>query len=114
MRLTKLKNPKNKKESSKQSKINLISNYQNNNKESENIILDNIIPKNSSLNNLREKIEKESNSNIKDIFSSDESRLKAIKYVIQATNKENKENQKNEILKLKQNLNYLFKLQLQQ
>ena len=106
MRLTKLKNPKNKKESSKQSKINLISNYQNNNKESENIILDNIIPKNSSLNNLREKIEKESNSNIKDIFSSDESRLKAIKYVIQATNKENKEHQKNEILKLKQNLNY--------
>ena len=106
MRLTKLKNPKSKKESSKQSKINIISNYQNNNIETDNIILDNIIPKNSSLNNLREKIEKESNSNIKDIFSSDESHLKAIKYIIQATKQEKKDNRKNEILKIKQNLNY--------
>lgn len=61
----------------------------------ENIILKSILKKNSSFKNLKEKIEKESNSNIHEIFSSDESRLKAIKYVINAS--KGKENQKNYI-----------------
>ena len=59
----------------------------------ENKILKNILQKNSSLRNLKEKIQKESNNNIHEIFSSDESRQKAIKYVINAS--KGKENQKN-------------------
>ena len=58
----------------------------------ERIILRNILQKNSSFKKLKDKIEKESNSNMHEIFSSDESRLKAIKYVINAS--KGKENQK--------------------
>ena len=48
----------------------------------ENIFIKNILQKNASLNELKEKIQKESNNNMHEIFSSDESRLKAIKYVL--------------------------------
>ena len=104
MRLTKIKKPKIEYEPYKQQNKTLISNYQKKTKEPSNRILNEIIQNNSSFNNLKESIKKESNTNIKDIFSSDESRLKAIKYVIQATSKEN---QKNERRKLRQNLSYI-------
>ena len=78
----------------------------------ENTILKNIIQKNSSLKNLKEKIQKESDNNIHEIFSSDETRLKAIKYVINAS--KGKENQKNSInqnkrnnVKIKKNLSFV-------
>ena len=78
----------------------------------EKIILRNILQKNSSFKKLKEKIEKESNSNIHEIFSSDESRLKAIKYVINVSR--GKENQKNYMnqnkknnQKVKKNLSFL-------
>jgi len=59
----------------------------------ENIFIKNILQKNASLNELKEKIQKESNNNMHEIFSSDESRLKAIKYVLHVS--KGKENQKN-------------------
>ena len=78
----------------------------------QNTILKNIIQKNSSLKNLKEKIQKESDNNIHEIFSSDETRLKAIKYVINAS--KGKENQKNYInqnkrnnVKMKKNLSFV-------
>ena len=80
----------------------------------EKIILKNILQKNSSLRNLKDKIQKESNNNIHEILSSDESRLKAIKYVLNAS--KGKENQKNYInqnqnqknnIKMKKNLSFL-------
>ena len=104
MRLTKLKKSKIELEPFKQPNKTLISNYQKNIKEPSNAILNQIIQKNSSFNDLKESIKKESNTNIKNIFSSDESRLKAIKYVIQSTNRDN---QKNEQKKLRQNLSYI-------
>ena len=99
MRLTKLKKSKIELEPYKQQNKTLISNYQKISKEPSNTIFKEIIQNNSSFNDLKETIKKESNSNIKEIFSSDESRLKAIKYVIQ--------NQKNEQHKLRQNLSYI-------
>ena len=104
MRLTKLKKPKIGLEPYNQKNKTLISNYQKKSKEPSNRILNEIIENNSSFNNLKESIKKESNTNMKNIFSSDESRLKAIKYVIQATSREN---QKNERHKLRQNLSYI-------
>ena len=104
MRLTKLKKSKIELEPFKQPNKTLISNYQKNIKEPSNAILNQIIQKNSSFNDLKESIKKESNTNIKNIFSSDESRLKAIKYVIQSTNRDN---QKKERKKLRQNLSYI-------
>ena len=104
MRLTKLKKSKIELEPFKQPNKTLISNYHKNIKEPSNAILNQIIQKNSSFNDLKESIKKESNTNIKNIFSSDESRLKAIKYVIQSTNRDN---QKNEQKKLRQNLSYI-------
>ena len=78
----------------------------------EKIILKNILQKNSSLRSLKDKIQKESNNNMHEILSSDESRLKAIKYVINAS--KGKENQKNYInqnqknnTKMKKNLSFL-------
>ena len=93
MRLTKLKKSKIELEPFKQPNKTLISNYQKNIKEPSNAILNQIIQKNSSFNDLKESIKKESNTNIKNIFSSDESRLKAIKYVIQSTNRDNQKNE---------------------
>ena len=61
----------------------------------EKIFVQNILQKNSSLNSLKDKIQKESNNNIHDIFSSDESKLKAIKYVLHVSR--GKENQKNKM-----------------
>ena len=104
MRLTKLENSKNEIEPKKQQNKTLISNYQKISKVPSNRILNEIIQNNSSFSNLKESIKKESNTNIKNIFSSDESRLKAIKYVIQSTSREN---QKNERRKLRQNFSYI-------
>jgi len=77
--------PKNKKEKT------LTTNFEN--IRHENLIFKNILQKNSSLKNIKEKIRKESKNNIHEILSSDESRLKAINYVINAS--KGKENQKN-------------------
>ncbi len=82
--------------------------YNDNNIKKENKILKNIIQKNASLKNLKEKIQKESNNNIQDIFSSDENRIKAIKYVIKANSK-GKENQKNDI-NIKNNIKHNTKI----
>ena len=79
----------------------------------ENMILSKIIQKDSSFKSLKEKIKKESNNNLHEILSSDESRLKAINYVMNAS--KGKENQKNNIninqnkknnLKVKKNLSF--------
>ena len=79
----------------------------------ENMILNKIIQKDSSFKSLKEKIKKESNNNLHEILSSDESRLKAINYVMKAS--KGKENQKNNIninqkkrnnLKVKKNLSF--------
>ena len=96
MRLTKIKNPKNDK-SENQIKKSLTT-FQEKNNRPESIILNNILQKNSSFKNLKEKIKKESNTNIKEIFATDENRLKAIKYVLKI-NKEKHENKSNLINK---------------
>ena len=101
MRLTKQKNPKYELQSAKQAKNPLISSYNYKNKEQENKFTNNIVTKNSSLKNIKDKIKTTRNSNIKENFSPDESHLKALKSVINATNRES---QKNERLKLKPNL----------
>ena len=101
MRLTKQKNPKNELQSAKQVKKPLISSYNSKNKEQENKFINNIVKKNPSLKNVKDKTKTVANLNMKDIISSDESHLKALKYVINATNREN---QRNEKLNLKKNL----------
>jgi N-terminal acetyltransferase B complex non-catalytic subunit len=74
----------------------------------EKMILNKIIQKDSSFKQLKEKIKKESNNNIHEILSSDESRLKAIKYVMNAS--KGKENQKNQINQINQNKKNNFKI----
>ena len=101
MRLTKQKKPIKELLTSKQQKKTLISNYQNKNKEPESIFLNKIITKNPSFKNLNDKIKTETNSSMKEIFADDESRLKAIKYIF---NVSNRENQKIDKQKLKHNL----------
>ena len=101
MRLTKQKKPIKELLSSKQQKKSLISNYQNRSKEPESIFLNKIITKNPSFRILKERIKTETNSSMKDIFSNDESRLKAIKYLFTVSNRENPKNEKQ---KLKHNL----------
>ena len=101
MRLTKQKKPIKELLSSKQQKKSLISNYQNQSKEQESIFLNKIITKNPSFRILKERIKTETNSSMKDIFSNDESRLKAIKYLFTVSNRENPKNEKQ---KLKHNL----------
>ena len=64
MRLTKIKKPKIEYEPYKQQNKTLISNYQKKSKEPSNRILNEIIQNNSSFNNLKESIKKESNTNI--------------------------------------------------
>ena len=101
MRLTKPKNPKDELLSEKQAKKPFISSYNNKNKEQENKFTNNIVTKNSSLKNIKDKIKTTRNSNMKEMLSSDESHLKALKSVINATNRES---QKNQRLKIRPNL----------
>ena len=91
MKITKSLIPKRDDRPKKKKEKTWTSNFETINPEK--IFLRNILQKNSSLKKLKEKIEKESNNNMHEIFSSDESRLKAIKYVINAS--KGKENQKN-------------------
>jgi len=93
MRLTKYTVQKKEEQPKKKKEKTLTTNFEN--IKHENIIFKNMLQKNLSLKNIKEKIRKESNNNIHEILSSDESRLKAIKYVINAS--KGKENQKNNI-----------------
>ena len=104
MRLTKPKNPKSQFQSTNQQKKTLISNYLKNKKKPESEVISNIIPKNSSFDNLKEGIHKEQTKNNREFFTSNNSRLKTIQYSIQATSRENKKSSK---LKLKPNLGFL-------
>ena len=73
----------------------LTSNFESINPEK--IFIKNILQKNASLSNLKEEIQQESNNNMHEIFSSDESRMKAIKYVLNVSKgKENKKNYMNQ------------------
>jgi len=93
MRLTKYTVQKKEEQPKKKKEKTLTTNFEN--IKHENIIFKNMLQKNLSLKNIKEKIRKESNNNIHEILSSDESRLKAIKYVINAS--KGKENQKNNL-----------------
>jgi len=93
MRLTRYTVQKKEGEPNKKKEKTLTTNFEN--IKHENLIFKNILQKNSSLKNIKEKIRKESNNNIQEIFSTEESRLKAIKYVINAS--KGKENQRNNI-----------------
>lgn len=93
MRLTRYTVQKKEEQPKKKKEKTLTTNFEN--IKHENIIYKNILQKNLSLKNIKEKIRKESNNNIHEILSSDESRLKAIKYVINAS--KGKENHKNNI-----------------
>ena len=104
MRLTKPKNPKSQFQSTNQQKKTLISNYLKNKKKPESEVISNILPKNSSFDNLKEGIHKEQTKNNREFFTSNNSRLKTIQYSIQATSRENKKSSK---LKLKPNLGFL-------
>ena len=104
MRLTKQKNPKSQFQSTNQQKKTLISNYLKNKKKPESEVISNILPKNSSFDNLKEGIHKEQTKNNREFFTSNNSRLKTIQYSIQATSRENKKSSK---LKLKPNLGFL-------
>ena len=111
MKITKSLIPKREEPPKKKQERTVSSNFDNSIKP-ENFILKKIIQKNSSLKNLKDKIQKESSHNMHEIFSSEESRLKAIKYVIHAS--KGKENQKNNInqnqnnsLKVKKNLSFI-------
>ena len=104
MRLTKPKNPKSQFQSTNQQKKTLISNYLKNKKKPESEVISNIIPKNSSFDNLKEGIHKEQTKNNREFFTSNNSRLKTIQYSIQATSRENKKSSK---LKVKPNLGFL-------
>ena len=104
MRLTKPKNPKSQFQSTNQQKKTLISNYLKNKKKPESEVISNIIPKNSSFDNLKEGIHKEQTKNNREFFTSNNSRLKTIQYSIQATSRENKKSSKS---KVKPNLGFL-------
>ena len=111
MKITKSLIPKREEPPKKKQERTVSMNFDNSIKP-ENFILKKIIQKNSSLKNLKDKIQKESNHNMHEIFSSEESRLKAIKYVIHAS--KGKENQKNNInqsqnnsLNVKKNLSFI-------
>jgi hypothetical protein len=104
MRLTKPKNPKSQLQSTNQQKKNLISNYLKNKKKPESEVISNIIPKNSSFDNLKEGIHKEQTKNNREFFTSNNSRLKTIQYSIQAISRENKKSSK---LKLKPKLDFI-------
>ena len=71
MRLTKPKNPKDELLSEKQAKKPFISSFNNKNKEQQNKFTNNIVTKNSSLKNIKDKIKTTRNSNMKEMFSSD-------------------------------------------
>ena len=91
MKIKKSLIPKREKYTKNQKEKIFSTNYESINPE--NIFIKNILQKNSSLKDLKDKIQKESNNNMHEIFSSEETRLKAIKYVLKAS--KGKENQKN-------------------
>ena len=91
MKIKKSLIPKREKYQKNQKEKILTTNYES--IKPENIFIKNILQKNSSLKDLKETIQKESNNNMHEIFSSEENRLKAIKYVLHVS--KGKENQKN-------------------
>ena len=111
MRLTKCPIPKSNDKPKKKKEKTLTTNFES--FKPENIILKKILQKNSSLKNLKEKIQRESSDNIHEIFSTDESRQKAIKYVINASKgKENLKNLVNQNLTQKNNKGIKFRKNL--